>query len=69
MAKIPSRVAVLRRKGFAIKYPLPQAYEEVIESLSDAEIEVLVKLKERLDKAELATPPEVGPYREYFVPL
>ena len=59
----------LQDEGFMIKRPLPKEYAEVLEGLSEEELSVLVGVKRRLDEAESMTPPEVGPYREYVVPL
>jgi hypothetical protein len=64
-----TRIAALRKAGFQIKYPLPDAYEDVIEGLSDEELRALVEVKRRLDEAESMTSPDAGSYREYFVPF
>jgi hypothetical protein len=69
MANGESRIAALQYAGFEIKSPLPAEYEAVIEGLSDDELQMLVNLKRRLDEAETQTAPEVGSYREYFVPF
>jgi hypothetical protein len=69
MEKGESRIASLRNAGFEIKSPLPDAYEDVIEGLSDAELQALIDVKQRLDQAEAKTAPDAGPYREYFVPF
>ena len=69
MEKGRSNAEALREAGFEIKHPLPDAYEDVIEGLTEEELALLVDLKRRLDDAEARTPPEAGPYREYFVPF
>jgi predicted Fe-Mo cluster-binding NifX family protein len=62
-----SNIAALRNAGWGIKTPLPEAYEDVIESLSDTELQVLIDVTTRLEAAESQTAPEAGPYRAYFV--
>jgi hypothetical protein len=69
MAQGKSRVAALRDAGFDVKSPLPDAYEDVIEGLSDHELKTLIDVKRRLDEAEAKTDPDAGSYREYFVPF
>jgi hypothetical protein len=41
----------LEAAGVIIRTPLPDEYAEVVESLSDEEVEVIVSLKKRLDQA------------------
>ena len=62
-----SRIAALRNAGWEIKTPLPDEYKDVLEALSDAELQVLIDVRMRLEEAESKTAPEVGSYREYFV--
>ena len=62
-----SNIAALRSAGWEIKTPLPDAYEDVIEALSEEELQVLIDVTKRLEEAESETPPEVGSYRAYFV--
>jgi hypothetical protein len=69
MAESESRIASLRDAGFEIKAPLPDAYEDVIEGLSNEELKTLIDVKQRLDAAELRTSPDAGSYRSYFHPF
>ncbi|HYQ10479.1 MAG TPA: aroma-sacti cluster domain-containing protein [Gaiellaceae bacterium] len=69
MIEDESRVDALRDAGFDIKSPLPEAYEDVIEGLSDEELKALIDVKLRLDEAQKRTGPDAGPYREYFLPF
>ena len=62
-----STIAALRNAGWEIKTPLPEAYEDVIESLSDTELQVLIGVTTRLEEAQSLTPPNVGSYHAYFV--
>jgi hypothetical protein len=62
-----SRIAALRDAGWEIKTPLPDEYKDVLEALSDAELQVLIDVRMRLEEAESETAPEVGPYHSYFV--
>lgn len=58
----------LKRAGFAIKTPLPQEYEAVIQGMSEDELGVLIALKERLDEAQASTEPHIGPYAIFLAP-
>jgi hypothetical protein len=62
-----SRIAALRDAGWRIKTPLPDEYEDVIEKLTDAELQVLIDVTTRLEAAESNTASGVGPYHCYFV--
>ena len=54
--------------GFDIKTPLPQQYQDVIEGLSDDEVELLINVKARLDEASASgTEPEVAHYSAYLL--
>jgi hypothetical protein len=64
-----TRAQQLLDAGFEIKFPLPSEYADVLEGLDDDQIAVLVEVKRRLDEAEKATAPAVGPYRVYVVPF
>ena len=60
-------VRQLQEKGFAIKWPLPEAYEEIIEGLGQDQIDLLISIKERFDRAQAETPAEVGSYAAYIL--
>jgi hypothetical protein len=64
-----SHISALREAGFEIKSPLPDAYEDVIEGLSDQELQALIDVKLRLDEAEKKTDPDVASYRAFFLPF
>jgi hypothetical protein len=57
--EMPDNIERLREAGFTIKTPLPEEYEQVLEDLSEAEMDELTKmdalnsLMARLDKARL----------------
>lgn len=53
--------------GLIVRTPLPQAYEEAIEKLSEHEIEALISVKRRFDKAQGTLEPGAPPYREFVV--
>ena len=44
-------VEKLEAAGVVIKTPLPDAYAEVLENLSDAEVDAIVAVKQKLDEA------------------
>jgi len=58
----------LKGAGFAIKTPLPEEYEAVIQGMSEEELGVLIALKERLDVAQASTEPHIGPYAFFMAP-
>lgn len=47
----------LRDAGLIADTPLPDNYNQVIEDLTDEEIDVLISLKRRLDDADIPTEP------------
>lgn len=66
MASRPGQnLARLQEAGFAIKYPLPEEYEEVIEELDDEQVALLITLKRRIEEAEAKT--RMPPFREYVL--
>jgi hypothetical protein len=69
MATQSDNLRALQDAGFFIKTPLPSEYQEVLDSLTAAEVELLISIKTKFDAAEGLTAKEVGPYIAYFVPL
>jgi hypothetical protein len=65
--KRSKNVEKLLAEGFRIKEPLPDEYQQVVDGLTNQEVDLLISLKSRLDAAEMATQPEVGSYSEYFI--
>jgi hypothetical protein len=66
MARDASNVERLEAAGVIIKTPLPEEYESVIQELDDEEVGAIIRVKERLDKAQA----DAGmAYAEYFVPF
>jgi hypothetical protein len=51
----------LRNEGLIADQPLPERYYEMIDGLSEEEIEILVSLKRRLDDAGIPTAPLTAP--------
>lgn len=69
MTQGQSRVETLKNAGFKIHPSLPDTHVEVIESLSDDELRVLIDVKQRLEQADSDTGADVGAYQEFFVPF
>jgi hypothetical protein len=67
--KFESTVERLQEAGFTFKTPMPEEYEEAIESLSEEEIAALVSVKLRLDEAQASTERDVAPYTEFVWPF
>jgi hypothetical protein len=63
-----SKVGKLKNAGLVIKTPLPQAYADVIESMDDEQIDLLIGLKQQFDDAEESTEAHIAPYRVFLVP-
>jgi hypothetical protein len=51
----------LRSAGLIADQPLPEHYYAMIEELSDGELEALVSLRERLERAGIPTTPLTAP--------
>jgi hypothetical protein len=68
MAKI-TNIQMLRKAGYDIKRHLPEAYEEVFETLSEEEVAALVSVKRKLEAAERKAPQQVAGYLAYFHPF
>ena len=67
MAGERSNIRRLQEAGFEITTPLPEIYERVVEGLTDQEVEVLISVRQRFERAQAEAPPDVGPY-EAFIP-
>jgi len=63
------KVDLLKGAGFEIKTPLPAAYQDAIDSLTPQEIEILIKVKGKFDRAQAKTTGGVAPYTTYVVPF
>ena len=63
-----SNLQRLQGEGFTIKTPLPARYEQVLEALTEDEVNLLISIKERFERAQGLTPPEVGSYAAYLAP-
>jgi hypothetical protein len=50
----------LRKAGMVVAKDLPPAYEKVVEGLTDEELDVLEKVKKRLDEAERESRKGIG---------
>jgi hypothetical protein len=57
----------LMNAGYKFKLPLPKEYQEVVDGLSAQEVDQLIEMKSRLDKAEAGRGPGVQPYSEHFL--
>jgi len=60
-----SNIQRLKDEGFDIDPKLPEEYADVIEELRPGEIDVLVDVVRRLDRADKCNPGEPG-YTTYF---
>jgi hypothetical protein len=45
------KLGKLEKAGVIVKAPIPEEYAEVLEGLSEEEIDVVVSVKQRLDEA------------------
>jgi hypothetical protein len=60
------KIKKLKDAGLA-KQNTPKKYEDVIEGMTDAEINLVLDLKKRFDDAE-SKPPDAGKYSAFLVP-
>ena len=68
-SKSNAKIDALKAAGYQIKSPLPEPYEQVIEGLSEREIEVLIDVKQRFEEAGTRTESDAGAYTAYFLPF
>ena len=67
---MPTNAEQLHAAGVITTPDLPDAYKEVVEGLSQAEVDAIVSAKQRLDEAQTATQDTrdyPGHYSQFFV--
>jgi hypothetical protein len=65
-----SNVEQLEAAGFIIKENTPQEYIDVLEGMSNNELNTLIELKQRLDEAEATRGDEPGPeWKKCVIPF